>query len=262
MGDENSRLKDELRRREERKESQDELVCTANANQEDLVRECKVERVRNEGNRNMEALLLDCAMYQDRLAEAEAELEEMREKEKITAIPSNIYTVRPRFTRMVWGKSFARCIGVNYRYLSSRVEAVALADRDAIIYKLREHVTRLEGDNTNLTDQHRLESNLKNTKGKLERTVSEKEETLQRLTESKDAELQMGVQYKQMKGNMLQLRSELSSVEERHASETRDVELREEEKREEIKRGCGKTIDDLRRGLLLKQNEISELKLF
>ena len=42
MGDENTRLKDELRRREERKESQDELVCTANANQEDLVRECKV----------------------------------------------------------------------------------------------------------------------------------------------------------------------------------------------------------------------------
>ena len=45
-------------------------------------------------------------------------------------------------------------------------------------------------------------------------------------------------------------------MEERHASETRDIEQREEEKREEIKRGSGKTIEDLRRGMLLKQNEV------
>ena len=53
----------------------------------------------------MEALLLDCALYQDRLAEAEAELEEMRGKEKMTAIPSNIYSQTPIY-RDGLGKEF------------------------------------------------------------------------------------------------------------------------------------------------------------
>ena len=37
--------------------------------------------------------------------------------------------------------------------MSRTPDSVEIADKDAIIYKLREHVNKLEEDKTNLTDQ-------------------------------------------------------------------------------------------------------------
>ena len=37
--------------------------------------------------------------------------------------------------------------------MSRSPDSVEIADKDAIIYKLREHVNKLEEDKTNLTDQ-------------------------------------------------------------------------------------------------------------
>ena len=37
--------------------------------------------------------------------------------------------------------------------MSRSPDSVEIADKDAVIYKLREHVNKLEEDKTNLTDQ-------------------------------------------------------------------------------------------------------------
>ncbi|KAL5270919.1 hypothetical protein ACHWQZ_G001545 [Mnemiopsis leidyi] len=208
----------------------------------------EVERIKSESNKNISMLISECGKHQERVAELEAELEE---KNRI----------------------------LEQQSVSRSPDSVEIADKDAVIYKLREHVNKLEEDKTNLTDQlievsntmraskehfeskiRSLEFRASSTKEKLNRTLNENKTLLNECKNSETDIETMATEQRVLRNKLTEVQAVLAASEKQNSQQIRELQEEEARKREEIRSEHHKVIQNLRNDVVNKQNDISRLQ--
>ncbi|KAL5270920.1 hypothetical protein ACHWQZ_G001545 [Mnemiopsis leidyi] len=210
----------------------------------------EVERIKSESNKNISMLISECGKHQERVAELEAELEEKN--------------------RILEQQSVS---------VSRSPDSVEIADKDAVIYKLREHVNKLEEDKTNLTDQlievsntmraskehfeskiRSLEFRASSTKEKLNRTLNENKTLLNECKNSETDIETMATEQRVLRNKLTEVQAVLAASEKQNSQQIRELQEEEARKREEIRSEHHKVIQNLRNDVVNKQNDISRLQ--
>ncbi|XP_063689024.1 myosin-15-like isoform X2 [Bolinopsis microptera] len=208
----------------------------------------EVERIKSESNKNISMLIGECGKYQERIAELEADLEEaerVREQHLVVRSP----------------------------------DSVLLADKDAVIYKLREHVKKTEEDKTNLTDQllevsntlraskehfeskiRSLEFHVSTTKEKLNRTQGENQTLLGEFTNCKSDLETFETDQRTLRNKLSDVQAVLVATEKQNCQQLRELQEEENRKREEMRADQHKVVESLRQTIVQQQNDVNRLQ--